>query len=116
MKHTKKLAITLVIGAALAVTGATVAQAHDTQSAPTAPQMSSADRVTGTVAYFDDRQGFGFLSTDNDGPPAYVHHSAIEGNVQLLEEGQKVEYELVKGDSRYEAAHVRVIKKAKSDD
>jgi len=52
--------------------------------------------TTGTVKWFNATKGFGFIQPDNGGKDAFVHISAIErAGLGTLNEGQKVEYELV---------------------
>ncbi len=52
--------------------------------------------TTGTVKWFNAQKGFGFIQPDNGGSDAFVHISAVErAGMSSLNEGQKVEYELV---------------------
>lgn len=52
--------------------------------------------TTGTVKWFNIQKGFGFIQPDNGGADAFVHISAVErAGMSTLNEGQKVEYELV---------------------
>lgn len=52
--------------------------------------------VTGTVKWFDSKKGFGFITRDDNGQDIFVHFSAIEGKgFKNLEEGQKVQFEIV---------------------
>ncbi len=52
--------------------------------------------ATGTVKWFNIQKGFGFIQPDNGGADAFVHISAVErAGMGTLNEGQKVEYELV---------------------
>ena len=52
--------------------------------------------ATGTVKWFNIQKGFGFIQPDNGGADAFVHISAVERAGQgTLNEGQKVEFELV---------------------
>lgn len=50
---------------------------------------------TGTVKWFDERQGFGYILADEGGPDVFVHRSVVRaGESPLLVEGQSVEYEV----------------------
>ena len=52
--------------------------------------------ATGTVKWFNSTKGFGFIQPDNGGADAFVHISAVErAGLGTLNEGQKVEFELV---------------------
>jgi cold shock protein len=54
-------------------------------------------RTTGTVKWFNDSKGFGFITPEN-GPDCFVHHSAIQGTgFKSLAEGDRVEFDLVQG-------------------
>ena len=60
----------------------------------------------GTVKWFNDQKGFGFISQE-DGPDIFVHFSAIEGNgFKSLEEGQAVEFDVVEGPKGPQASNV----------
>ena len=60
----------------------------------------------GTVKWFNDAKGFGFLSRAT-GDDVFVHHSAIQGNgFRSLQEGQQVEFNVVKGPKGFLAANV----------
>ncbi|GAB4175463.1 MAG: cold-shock protein [Wenzhouxiangellaceae bacterium] len=66
--------------------------------------------VTGTVKWFNDAKGFGFISQDNGGADVFVHFSAIQGSgFKSLAEGQKVEFELQNGPKGPQAANVRAV-------
>jgi len=62
--------------------------------------------VNGTVKWFNDSKGFGFLEQDN-GEDVFVHFSAIEGNgFKSLAEGDRVTFEVTKGPKGLQAANV----------
>lgn len=63
----------------------------------------------GTVKWFNDSKGFGFLSRAT-GDDVFVHFSAISSNgFRSLQEGQQVEFNVVKGPKGFQAENVRVI-------
>ncbi|GJQ23347.1 MAG: cold-shock protein [Planctomycetia bacterium] len=62
--------------------------------------------ATGTVKWFNDKKGFGFISQDN-GQDVFVHQTAIQGEgFRTLAEGDKVEFEVIKDQKGYKAAKV----------
>lgn len=65
---------------------------------------------TGTVKWFNDAKGFGFITQDNGGPDVFVHFSALNGSgFKSLAEGQKVSYEVTDGPKGPQAANVESI-------
>jgi CspA family cold shock protein len=66
--------------------------------------------ATGTVKWFKDAKGFGFITQDNGSEDVFCHHTAIQGEgFRTLAEGQKVEFDTVKGPKGLQAANVRTI-------
>ena len=63
----------------------------------------------GSVKWFDDRKGYGFIAREG-GKDIFVHFSAIQGNgFKTLSEGQRVEFDVAPGKKGEEAQNVRVI-------
>ena len=69
-------------------------------------EVRSMARLTGTVKWFNDAKGYGFISREG-GPDVFVHFSAIQGNgFKSLAEGDRVEFEIVQGQKGPQAADV----------
>ena len=63
--------------------------------------------ATGTVKWFNDAKGYGFIQPEDGGKDLFVHFSQINGNgFKTLVEGAKVEYEAREGQKGPEAANV----------
>ncbi|MCE5275804.1 MAG: cold-shock protein [Syntrophaceae bacterium] len=61
----------------------------------------------GTVKWFNREKGYGFITTDS-GEDIFVHHTSIsEQGFRTLEEGQKVSFDIVKGQKGNQASNVR---------
>jgi cold shock protein len=68
------------------------------------------DMPTGTVKWFNDDKGYGFIAPDAEGKDVFVHHSAIGGEgFKSLAEGAKVEYEVEDGPKGPQAQSVSVV-------
>ena len=64
-------------------------------------------RTTGTVKWFNDAKGFGFITPDDGSKDCFVHFSAIQGSgFKSLDEGDKVEFEVVQGQKGPAAENV----------
>ena len=80
---------------------------------PGGPERTTRDRKgdktmpTGTVKWFNDEKGFGFISRQN-GEDIFVHYSAINPNgFNILQEGQSVEFTVVRGAKGWQASNVK---------
>ena len=63
--------------------------------------------ATGTVKWFNDAKGYGFIEPDGGGKDVFVHHKSITGDgFKSLTEGAKVEFEIQEGQKGPEAANV----------
>jgi cold shock protein len=64
----------------------------------------------GTVKWFSDEKGYGFITPDEGGEDLFVHHTGISGSgYKNLEEGQKVIYEATQGKKGMQAENVSKV-------
>jgi len=76
--------------------------------AQAAPQAT--DGADGTVSWFDDVKGFGFIAPDGGGEDVFVHVKALGGGLTELSEGARVTYDVVAGDKGPNARHVQLVR------
>jgi CspA family cold shock protein len=67
-------------------------------------------RTNGTVKWFNDKKGYGFITPENGEKDCFVHFSAIQADgFKSLKEGQRVEFEIVGGDKGPAAQNVTML-------
>jgi CspA family cold shock protein len=65
---------------------------------------------TGTVKWFNDSKGFGFITPDDGGKDLFAHHSSIQmDGYKSLKEGQKVSFEVRAGEKGPAAANIKSL-------
>jgi CspA family cold shock protein len=68
-------------------------------------------RVTGTVKWFNDAKGYGFITPENGSKDCFVHHTAIKADgFRSLAEGERVEFDIVEGAKGPAAENVTKVK------
>jgi len=61
----------------------------------------------GTVKWFNEKKGFGFIAPDSGGKDAFVHISAVQASGLSITEGTKVEYDMVEKDGKVSAENLK---------
>jgi len=70
-------------------------------------QGAPVERLKGTVKWFNNAKGYGFIGRDDGSPDVFVHYSAIASDgYKSLQEGDAVEFEIVQGQKGPQAANV----------
>jgi CspA family cold shock protein len=73
-------------------------------------EVSMSTKTTGTVKWFNETKGFGFISQDNGGADVFVHFRAIVSDgFKTLAEGQKVSFDVEQGQKGPQASNVTAI-------
>jgi len=69
------------------------------------------ERISGTVKWFSDQKGYGFITRDDGQKDVFVHYSALEGQpgFRQLNEGDRVEFSITQGPKGPSAASVRKL-------
>lgn len=66
--------------------------------------------ATGTVKWFNDAKGYGFITPDGGGEDLFAHFSAIQSSgFKSLKEGQKVEFEVTQGQKGKQASNIKPL-------
>ena len=66
--------------------------------------------ATGTVKWFNDSKGFGFITPDDGGKDLFAHHSSIQmDGYKSLQEAQKVSFDVVDGQKGPAAANIKAV-------
>ena len=66
--------------------------------------------ATGTVKWFNDTKGYGFISPDDNGDALFAHFSEIQADgFKSLQDGQKVSFEVTQGKKGLQASNIKVI-------
>lgn len=74
------------------------------------PEYFNNPDTEGTVKWFSNQKGYGFITPDDKSADVFVHHTGIEGvGYKTLTEGAKVQFEAVQGEKGIQATNVRKI-------
>jgi cold shock protein len=81
-----------------------------------AGQPAAADGADGTVSWYDEGKGFGFVTPDSGGDDVFVHVRALAEGLTWLTEGDRVTYEVVHGDKGPQARDLHLVQGAAEED
>ena len=77
---------------------------------PRQRKVGSRDMAQGTVKWYSDDKGYGFITPDDGGEDLFVHHTGIAGSgFKSLDEGTKVSYEATQGQKGMQADNVSAV-------
>jgi cold shock protein len=79
---------------------------------PSAGRPAPGDGADGTVSWYDEDKGFGFVTPDAGGPDVFVHARALAEGLTWLTEGDRVAYEVVQGDRGPQARDLELVRGA----
>ena len=79
---------------------------------PAVGQPSAGDGADGTVSWYDEGKGFGFVAADAGGDDVFVHVRALAAGLASLAEGDRVSYEVAQGDKGPQAREVQLVRGA----
>src|SRR5262245_6573136 len=83
----------------------------NTPTIPPQQEFGSMARTTGTVKWFNDAKGYGFITPENGSKDCFVHHTAIKADgFRSLAEGDRVEFDIVEGAKGPAAENVTKVK------
>jgi CspA family cold shock protein len=86
------------------------ARKRDPDSSRTEIKDRKKQMATGTVKWFNDAKGFGFITPDDGGKDLFAHHSSIQGSgFKSLKEAQKVSFDVVQGPKGPAAANIKPL-------
>ncbi|MGC4061970.1 MAG: cold-shock protein [Aquabacterium sp.] len=72
--------------------------------------MSATNDQTGTVKWFNEGKGFGFIAQDNGGNDLFAHFSEIQGKgFKTLQENQRVQFDITQGQKGLQASNIRPL-------
>lgn len=67
------------------------------------------ERMQGTIKWYDETKGYGFIDPDGGNKDIFFHHSAIESAGKALDKGERVEFEISETPRGKQAVHIRSI-------
>lgn len=87
-----------------------------TAAGPAAAQPATDDGADGTVSWYDEGKGFGFIAHDAGGDDVFVHVRSLAEGLTWLTEGDRVRYEVVQGDRGRQARDLQLVTSAAPED